>query len=283
MKILMSLFMVVLLISCSENDLQTILESTGSAVGNSLTDGQIIEGLKEALRVGTDSSISVLGVANGYFADEAVKILLPPEANTIISYIDDPDIGPILQGLGFADKMDNLILGVNRAAEWAVDSTGPIFYSAIFDSMTITDGLSILQGADTSATHYLKTNTFTSLSNLFYPYMDAALSTDFALGFTPKNLWTDITTSFNSAATTYNSGIAKTNLIGLTDLTPYNMVENTDLTSWVTGKGLNGVFLKVGEEEARIRNNPIARVTDILETVFGAVIDNTSAATAEIK
>ncbi len=110
--------------------------------------------------------------------------------------------------------------------------------------------------------------------------MDQALSIDFALGFTPKNLWKDITSTFNEAAVVYNSGIAISNALpegfGKTNLTPYEEVTNTDLTSWTTQKGLTGIFLKIGEQEALIRNDPMARVTDILETVFGSITDNTA-------
>ena len=269
MKIFIALFMTLSLVAC---DLDELFNATTDTIQTGLSEGDIVEGLKEALRVGTDSSISVLGVADGYFADEAVKILLPPEANAILKYKDDD----AFKALGLAKKFDDLTLGINRAAEWAVDSTGPIFYSAIFDSMTITDGLAILNGNDTSATHYLKMNTFTSLSNLFYPYMDQALSINFIGDFTPKGLWTDITVNYNKAANLYNSGIAITNALGTTNLTPYEVVSNTDLTSWTTNKGLTGIFLKVGEQEALIRHDPIARVTDILEKVFGSVTDNTA-------
>jgi len=271
MKLFISFIMVFSLIAC---DLGNIFDATADSLQTGLSDGDIVNGLKEALRVGTDSSISVLGVTNGYFADEAVKILLPPEANAILKYKDDATF----KSLGLAQKFDDLILGINRAAEWTVDSTGPIFYSAIFDSMTITDGLSILNGNDTAATHYLKKNTFTSLTNLFYPYMDQALSINFIGDFTPKGLWTDITTNYNKAANLYNSGIAITNALGTTNLTPYNIVSNTDLTSWTTKKALSGIFLKVGEQEALIRHDPVARVTDILKTVFGSVTDNTATA-----
>ncbi len=269
MRFLLTIFCTFSLMACNVENISNVADDI---LSTSLTNDDIIEGLKEALRVGTDSSISVLGVTNGYFADQAVKILLPPEANKILEYKDNE----VFKALKLDEKFDDLVLGVNRAAEFAVDSTGPIFYSAIFDSMTITDGLTILNGSDTSATHYLKKNTQTSLTKLFYPYMDNALSTDFALGFTPKNLWSDLSTKFNELATTANKAILASNALGLTNKATYDLIENTDLTSWVTTKGLDGVFLKIGEQEALIRHDPIARVTDILKDVFGSVADKTA-------
>lgn len=211
-----------------------------------LTEAEIVDGLKTALEVGTDTTVKNVSAPGGYFNDQLIKIFLPPEADVIIeniSYIP-----------GGEQMVDNVIKSVNLSAEDAAKEATPIFVNAI-TGLTITDGMSILHGTDTAATSYLRTNTFTQLYGVFEPKMDASLSKPlFGKSLSAKSLYKSLVDAFNLIAP----------IIGKPQL-------NSDLTSFVTGKGLNGLFKKVGDEEIKIRKDPLARVTDILRKVFGTL------------
>ncbi len=119
-----------------------------------LTQGEIVSGLKEALIVGTGKSVDILGVTDGYYKDQMVKILLPPEADVIVKNISRIPGG---------DKLvEDAILSINRAAEDAVSEAKPIFINSI-KSMTISDAVGILRGNDNAATQYLKNTTYDQL------------------------------------------------------------------------------------------------------------------------
>ncbi|MBN1984651.1 MAG: DUF4197 domain-containing protein, partial [Prolixibacteraceae bacterium] len=132
-----------LLTSCAE--LMQIAQETLDE-GQPLTRTEIVAGLKEALVVGTNKSVDILGVTNGYYKDEMVKILLPPEASVIVDNISKIPGGEKL--------VEDVILSINRAAEDAVSEAKPIFVNSI-KSMTITDAIGILKGTDNAATQYL--------------------------------------------------------------------------------------------------------------------------------
>lgn len=197
-----------------------------------LTTQEIASGLKEALRVGTDSSVAQLSKTNGFFADAAIKILMPPEAEKVVQ---------TLRSVGLGSLVDNAVLSMNRAAEEASSHVGNIFWSAI-KQMTIQDALGILQGGDFAATNYLKKHTTTELTSSFKPIIDQALD------------HTDATKYWDKVFTTYNR-FSSTKI-------------NTDLTGYVTGKALDGLFHNVGLEEQKIRQDPAARVTELLKRVF---------------
>jgi hypothetical protein len=228
-----------------------------------LSSEEVILGLKEALRVGTDTSVSQLTATNGFFADQAVKILLPPEVNTQIntlqSKIDGANIllKPVLQtayNTTLQPVIDDMVLVLNRSAEDAAKKATPIFVDAITD-ITIEDGFNILNGPDTAATSYLRGKTFGNLFSAFQPDIDLSLSKDLLAGKSANDIFNTYVNSYNSIS----------NLsAGLID-----PVSDVPLSSYVTNKGLNGLFLKVGEEEQKIRTNPLNRVSDILERVFG--------------
>jgi len=134
-------------------------------------------------------------------------------------------------------------LSMNRAAENAAKSATPIFVNAI-KQMTITDALGILKGGSQSATNYFKSKTTNALTIAFKPIVDKALQQ------------TDATKYWNDVFSVYNQFSS-------------NKV-NTDLTAYVTGKAIDGIFYQVGQEEIKIRQDPAARVTDILKKVFGS-------------
>ena len=206
--------------------------STGST-GKGLSNDDIISGLKEALRVGTDSTTSKLGAANGFFKDAAIKILMPEEAQKAEK---------TLRGVGMGSLVDKAVLSMNRAAEDAASGVGTIFWDAI-KKMSVTDGLKILQGGDFAATSFLKTTTTTELTEKFRPVIEASL------------VKTDATKYWKNVFSTYNT-FSGTKV-------------NTDLTAYVTERALSGLFLNIGLQEQKIRKDPAAQVTGILKSVFG--------------
>lgn len=232
--------------SCEEAD--EIIENLG------LTDTEIVAGLKEALSIGTDTAVNIVSQVGGYYQDELIKILLPPEADIIVDNLSHP----LLQNLGLDQLVENLIFKINRAAEDAAPGAVDIFWGAITD-MTITDGFDILHGEDTAATHYLRGHTYDELTQLFAPLMQSSLDKDIVAGVSAQETWNTLTTSYNDVA---NSLVGQ--LAGLTPV-------NTDLGEWVTGKALDGLFVKVADEEIAIRTNLSHRVTDLLRRVFGSL------------
>jgi len=214
-----------------------------------LTQNEIIAGLKEALVVGTGNSVNVLGVANGYYGDDLVKILLPPEADIIVD-----NIGKIPGG---QQLLEDVLLQINRAAEDAVSEAKPIFVNSI-RSMTISDALGILQGDDRAATRYLQQTTYDGLFALYRPKIQSSLDKKLVGNISTAQSWNTLTSRWNEVAGSLVGQIA-----GLQPV-------ETKLDEYLTGKALDGLFLKIGEEEKQIRENPLARVTDLLKRVFGS-------------
>jgi hypothetical protein len=234
-----------LLVSCT--GFQDILErSIGSAP---LTSGEVSLGLKEALTVGTDLAVTGLSSENGFFLDEAVKILLPPEAGKAVDLITKIPGGKRL--------VNDLILRLNRAAEFAVQGAVPIFVDAI-TSLSISDAFNILRGPDDAATRYLQSATSDSLYALFKPEVNKSLGKRLIGDLSAGRSWELFTARYNQAA-----GSVAGKLLGIKPLT-------RDLGEYVTGKALDALFLKLSVEEKRIRENPLARTTALLRRVFGS-------------
>lgn len=214
-------------------------DSTGKVVLNKnlpsagLSNEDIISGLKEALRVGTDSSSKKLGKLDGYFADAAIKILMPAEAQKVEK---------ALRSLGMGSLVDKAILSMNRGAEDAAKGVGNIFWNSI-KQMNVTDGLQILRGSDTAATSYLKKTTTAELVTKFRPVIDSSLAK-----FDATKYWNDVFSAYNKVS------LKKV---------------NTDLTAYVTEKALSGLFYNIALQEQKIRKDPAAQVTGILKKVFG--------------
>lgn len=210
---------------------QKILQKATSK--SSLSNDEIISGLKEALNVGANNSTAKLSMVDGFFKDAAIKILMPAEAQKVEQK---------LRSIGLGKQVDNAILSMNRAAEDAAKSATPIFINAI-KAITIQDGLGILKGGDFAATNYLKGKTLSQLTEAFRPVIEQSLKK------------VDATKYWKTLFTTYN--------------TFSNEKVNTDLTAYVTDKAMSGIFYQVGLEEQKIRKDPVARTTDILKKVFG--------------
>jgi len=200
---------------------------------NSLSNDDIITGLKEALRVGTDSSCKKLSISNGFFGENAIKILMPKEAQNVEKQ---------LRSVGLGNLVDKAILSMNRSAEDAASGVGDIFWTSI-KQMSIQDGVQILNGNDVAATSYLQKTTTTELTQKFKPVIDASL------------IKTDATKYWNDVFSNYNR-FSKDKI-------------NPDLTAYVTEKALTGLFLNIGIQEQKIRKDPSAQVTGILKKVFG--------------
>ncbi|UII21894.1 DUF4197 domain-containing protein [Fulvivirga ligni] len=237
-------------------------EELEDALNTNLTEAEIVEGLKEALVVGTDTSTSILGATNGYLKDEAVKILLPEEAQPILDNMDELGITSVIQPF-----IDQTIESINRAAEEsaALDSTKTIFKDAI-TTMTITDGFTILTGSDSAATVYLKGKTYSRLLTNFSGIISPVLEKDLINGV---NLSTE--ELYTKLINTYNDGVTVYNTINILNPNKHmDKITSNSLAEHATSKALDGLFLKVSEEEKAIREDPIARVTAILQKVFGS-------------
>jgi hypothetical protein len=213
---------------------QQVLGSVGQTGSGTLTNAEIVQGLKEALRVGTDTSTKRLSLIDGFFKDDMIRILMPPEAQKVEKTLRD---------VGFGKTVDRAVLAMNRAAEDAAGYIGNIFWNSI-KQMTIQDAVGILRGGDFAATEYLKRTTTAQLTNAFRPIIERSLGKVDATRY-----WKDVFTVYNKFSS--------------------NPV-NTDLTTYVTDKALSGLFYHIGLEEQQIRRNPVARVTEILRRVFGS-------------
>jgi len=244
-------------------------------VNTGLTSDEIVQGLKTALTVGTDSSSTKLSSLDGYYKNEILKIGLPAEANTILLHKDEA----IFVSLGLNTLIDaqieDVIKGINRSAENAAKDAAPIFKNAI-TNLSILDGLSILNGKvptttksgtetfdSLAATNYLKAQTYSDLTATFSPYISSSLSKDLGLGFSANTAWTTLTNYYNQGVNKYNATIG---LFGSKMETV-----SADLATHCTSKALNGLFIKVGEQEKGIRNNPFGYASDILQKVFSSV------------
>jgi len=192
-------------------------------------------GLKEALAVGTGNAVQMLSKSNGYFGDAAVKILMPENMQKAAE---------LLKKAGYQKDVDEFVLSMNRAAEQAAPKARPIFEDAV-KKMTFDDAQKIIKGNNTAATDYFKGKTSSQLTTAFKPVVADSMNQVGA------------TRSYKELTDRYNS------------MVPFGKMDSFDLDSYVTKKSLDGMFLKVGQEEAKIRTNPAARTTDLLKSVFG--------------
>jgi hypothetical protein len=243
MKLAAVFSFVVLFAGCAE--LQNIARTVYA--DQPLTQTEIIAGLKQALTVGVDSSVSHLGGINGYLKDETVKILLPPEADVITQ-----NISKLPGGKNLVDKV---ITNINQAASDAAKEASPILVSSI-KSMTIRDAAGILTGGDQAATDYLKRTNYNALLELYQPKIENSLEKKLMGDLSAQQSWDELTGNWNKVA---NSFVGKA-----ASLEPVE----TDLAAYLTRKALDGLFLKIGETEKNIRQDPAARVTDLLKRVF---------------
>jgi hypothetical protein len=222
----------------------------GCELPGSLTNEEIARGLKSALEFGTDYALHTLGKEDGFLRDQAVKILLPEDAAKFLKQAAAiPAVSGLIKGLE-----DELILTINRAAEAAVKDVVPIFVDAI-TSITIQDANAILFSSDNyAATQYLKSKTYNPLSETCISIIEDALNKKIVGDVSAQFVWGRLITAYNTAVQ-----------LPFVTLDPVN----PDLSEYTTQKALDGVFLKIGDEEQKIRTDVTARTTDLLKKVFG--------------
>ena len=249
-RILYVVLPILLLAGCAE--MMKVLQS--SDISLPLTEEEVSGGLKEALINGARNAAQRLAAENGYYGDAAVKILLPEEARTIIDNLSKIPGG---------DKLvEDVVLRINRAAEDAAKEVAPIFVNSI-TQMTLTDAFGILNGADNAATDYLRRTTYSELYALYKPKIQASTEKKLIAGISTKDSWNTLTGKWNSFANSVAGKVAGFKPV------------NTELDDYLTGKALAGMFMKVEGEELRVRKDVSARVTPLLQRVFGS-LDNKS-------
>ncbi|MCL2290357.1 MAG: DUF4197 domain-containing protein [Bacteroidetes bacterium] len=218
------------------------------------SQAEIAAGLKSALEVGSKYALRTLGVENGFLLDEVVKIGLPEDAaNFVMQVYKNPILSSVL-GTTIKRLEEQLVLTLNRAAEASIEGVIPIVIDAI-TSMTIQDAQSILFSSNQiAATDYLQVKTYNSLSDVCRSVIEDALNKKIVLNTSAQDVWRELTGVYNQAA-----GLVP----GL--LKPIE----TNLSLYTTQKTLDAVFLKIGNEEVKIRTDVSARTNDLLRRVFG--------------
>jgi uncharacterized protein DUF4197 len=209
------------------------LRSMGIGQQSALPEVKVDAGLKQALQVATEKSVSLTGRPNGYFSNQAIKILMPEKLQTV-------EQG--LRMVGYGPQVDQFVLSMNRAAEQAAPAAKQIFVEAI-TSMSFDDAKKILAGSDTAATEFFKTKTTDKLTAAFKPVVDKTMAQ------------TGVVQQYHA-------------LIGRFDAIPFAKSQTFDIDGYVTNKALDGLFHVVGEQEKLIRTNPAARTTELLREVF---------------
>lgn len=201
--------------------------------GSILSNADIANGLKEALNQGIDKQVSKLTQTDGFYKNEAVKILLPDELKKVDAK---------LRAIGLSNLADEGLKVLNRAAEDAVKEATPIFVDAV-KQMTFNDAKNILLGDDSAATSYLQRTTSAALYSKFNPIIKNSFSKVGA-----DKVWTNIITKYNSI--------------------PLVTKINPDLTDYTTNEAMQGVFKMIAVEEKDIRTNLSARTSTVLQKVF---------------
>ena len=201
-----------------------------------LTNAEASSGLKTALEKGALAAVSLLGKSDGFLGNEKVRIPLPGFLN---------DAAKLLKTLGQSKRVDELITSMNRAAETAVPMAKDLLVGAV-KSMSVTDAKKILSGGDTSVTGFFAEKTRDPLGVKFLPIVTKATE---KVGLAAK----------------YNQVAGKAAGMGLVKK------EDANIQQYVTGKSLDGLFFMIGEEEKKIRQDPVGTGSAILKKVFGAM------------
>ncbi len=201
-----------------------------------MNNEEIGGGLREALKIGAQTATKNLSATNGFFGNQLIKILMPPEVRNIEAK---------MRQFGMGNVVDKAILSMNRAAEDASSQALPILVNAI-TSFTIQDAVSILNGGDNAATNLLRAKTTPQITEAFRPVISRSMSK-----YNVEQLWAQVFTTYNSLP------IIKSRV-------------NTDLTGYVTEKALSGLFTSVAAEEKKIRIDPVGTGSDIIARVFGS-------------
>lgn len=223
---------------CTEQQILGTMDAMKNGGAAPLSNGEVVSGLKEALRVGTERSVSLASAVNGFNGNALIRVPFPEDAIKVRNTLMD---------LGLKKPVEDFELTLNRAAEAAAKEAVPVFVEAI-TSMSIADGFAILRGGENAATNYLKEKTTAALLAKFRPVVEKA-TRQVAL----TQYWKPVADAYNTA----------------TLLTGGKAVE-PDLDAYVTRKAADGLFVLLANEEKKIRQDPLARTTDLLRRVFGA-------------
>ena len=200
-----------------------------------LDEATVADGLKEALAVGTQRASQRVGGVDGYLGNALLRIALPEDLQEVAS---------TLRSVGMGAKVDELEVAMNRAAEQAAGEAVAVFGDAI-RGMTVADAWGILRGADTAATDYFRARTGTALETRYRPIVEGKLRT--VGGYED---YEDLASKLKSL--------------------PFVEAPDLDLVGYVTDHALDGLFLELANEEQKIRQDPVARTTQLLQRVFGA-------------
>jgi hypothetical protein len=217
--------------------LSDIINKAGSALEHrdtsGLSDDKIIAGLKQALQVSTGKAVASTGRPDGFLKNEAIRIALPPRLQTV---------GKGMRMLGMGSTVDDLEIGMNRAAEQATPQAKQIFLASL-KKMTFEDARHILTGNDTAATDYFKRTSTADLSTAFAPIVHASMEK------------VGVVQQYDHLIKTAPGGST--------------LAKQFDLDNYVVGKTLDGLFYMLGQEETKIRKDPAAQTTALLKEVFG--------------
>ncbi len=230
------LLCLLLLAGCTTQQLNQTLGGLNDVLGTDAkpTTAEVGSGLKEALINGITRGSKQASQLDGYFKNPSIKIPFPED----VKRVEDK-----LRQIGLGKEVDKFVLTLNRGAEQAAKEAAPIFVTAI-KSLTIQDAWAILKGEENAATNFLKRTTEAQLKEKFSPIMQTALNS------------VNATKYYSDVINTYNK-------------IPLVQKANPDLNEYATQKAIDGLFLLVANEEKRIREDPIARTSDLLKKVFG--------------
>jgi hypothetical protein len=221
----------VILVMCPSVYAQNLFSIFGINSKTSINDTRIGDGLKEALRVGTDKTVKLLGKKDGYYANKAVKILMPKKIQDMEGFLRKTGLGP---------RLDEFVLSMNRAAETAAPHARDIFIEAI-GAMSLEDAQSIYRGGDTAATQYFQSKTYKQLAKAYRPIVLSAMQR-----YNVTNKYIEVSSRMQA----------------------FSLVRNFNLEEYVVNKSLEGLFYSIAQQEKEIRVNPSARVTGLLKQVF---------------
>lgn len=232
--------------SCASQNFQQSINAAKDAVnsatavtngGGALSNDEVINGLKEALTIGTNTSTAFASKLDGFYKNPMLFIAFPSEAQKVKDWA---------LKMGMKSQVDQFEMTLNRAAEEASKDAATVFVNAV-KGMSIGDGFAILKGADNAATNYLIEKTSAELKIKFTPIVQAAIDK------------VELTKYWNPIINGYNK-------------VPFVQKQNPDLTAYVTDKAMEGLFKLIAQEELKIRKDPVAQVTDLLKRVFGSVM-----------
>lgn len=246
-KVINSFALSVLLLTFSSCDVlnsaaETLLETTNSdGDRKSLTNQEVIAGLKEALTIGIINAVDLTSITDGFLANNEIKLPFPASANAMKEKAIE---------WGLSGQVEKVVTTLNRAAEDAAKEAAPIFIDAI-KNMSVQDGFAILKGGEGAATDFLRRNTTEELIVVFAPKVQTSIEK-----VKLTQYWEPVSTRYNQAM--FFTGGEKV---------------DTDLNRYVTERAIDGLFTMVAKEENKIREDPAARVTEILKRVFGSRIN----------